>query len=181
MTINKKIQLASAITVFTAFCNTPVLAQNDLEACTQISDSSARLECYDRILNPTNTADLPILAQPEIEGTPTEQRVLPAPIEAAHAPAPAPALVSGDDFGLELKQLPSPEADLRTFTVASARHNDFTGWTIEFENGQIWKQVGTNRYRIKTGQPYTIKRASFNSFLLGNANNNRNIRISRIE
>lgn len=92
-----------------------------------------------------------------------------------------PSVVSDENFGKEHKQDFSEEAGPRIFTVASARHNDFTGWTMTFENGQTWTQVGTDRYRIKKGEKYSITRAAFNSFLLGNLEDNRSIRISRID
>lgn len=92
-----------------------------------------------------------------------------------------PSVVSDENFGKEHKQDFSEETGPRIFTVASARHNDFTGWTMIFENGQTWTQVGTDRYRIKKGGKYSITRATFNSFLLGNLEDNRSIRISRID
>lgn len=90
-----------------------------------------------------------------------------------------------DDFGLEHKPQVSEQAVesaevVREFTVSAARRNDFTGWTIEFDNGQVWRQVGSEPYRINVGATYSIQRASFNSFLLGNPDDSRKLRVTRV-
>jgi hypothetical protein len=95
----------------------------------------------------------------------------------------APAAARQDEFGLELKQerVSNAGSDSRTYTVLAASHNDFTGWTIEFDGGGIWKQVGTDDYNIEVGERYTVRRATFNSFVLSNSHNNKRIRITRVE
>ena len=66
-------------------------------------------------------------------------------------------------------------------TVASASHNDFTGWTLEFKNGQVWHQVGTEDYDIKVGDEYKITRGFMNSFILSNNEDHHKIRITRLK
>lgn len=152
------------------------MAQTGLQECAAISDDDARLACYDRHLeaaSPASREKLPVFRLP---GTGDSETARP-PAEDAEDSAGETA--RSDNFGLEDKG--QADDGTRTFQVKAARHNQFTGWTIEFENGQIWRQVGTENYTIREGERYTIQRAMFNSFLLGSDRNNRKIRVTRIE
>lgn len=149
-----------------------LLAQENLTSCAAIGNAEERLACYDRAAEATR--DLPVVRLPRTART--------EPRSTSEEPA-APATTRQDEFGLELKQerISNAGPDSRTYTVLAASHNDFTGWTIEFDGGGIWKQVGTDDYNIEVGERYTVSRATFNSFLLSNGTNNRKIRITRVE
>lgn len=159
------------------------VSQDLLRDCAAVRDANARLACFEALVEdpaPAEAAPAPTPA--------------PAPAPRVSSPRPAPpATVSearaaeDDDFGLEHKNIPEPamaqedrEPDIRRLRVTSAAHNDFTGWTIEFGNGQVWKQIGTEPYDIEEGATYSIQRGSFNSYLLGNPDNNRKIRVTRV-
>jgi hypothetical protein len=93
-----------------------------------------------------------------------------------------------NEFGLDIKpeqeQEKKPEMvmpDSLTLVVKNARHNDFTGWTIEFNDGSTWKQVGTDSYRIRRGEPYNVQRGALGSYFLSSQGNNRKIRVKRVE
>jgi hypothetical protein len=132
-----------------------------VSSCSVMSDPIERLACYDRIAQ-----DLPIESrEAETQSQPT------SPIRRAREQI----------FGLELKQeSKSQERDSMTAVVTSAKHNDFTGWSIEFDNGQYWKQIGTEDFRIKKGATYVITRGTLNSFFLGDGNSNNKIKVQRV-
>jgi hypothetical protein len=147
-------------------------ADNNMVDCAQITDSVERLTCYDEVMQRgPATSDLPVVRLPRA----------PRPVASQESGAPTPAVESSDDFGLEVKNADRDSNATRTYVVASAKHTDLTGWTIEFANGQVWRQVGTEDYRIREGERYTIERGMFNSFMLGNGSNNRKIRVTRVE
>lgn len=161
--------------------------RDELNACNAIPDSQERLSCFEALADEPRP-DTPVAATPPREEPREEEATEPARSSAQLAtPATQPgnAGAGSDDagFGLEHRQPKAPDSKPETqqLTVSEARHNDFTGWTIAFENGQIWRQIGTDRYDIQVGETYSIQRASFNSFLLGNNRNNRKMRVSRVE
>ena len=151
-----------------------VAAQSSLTDCAAIEEAQARLSCYDSVSE--NAKSLPVLRIPRstqprstTEITPTDSSSTSSAVQ--------------DQFGLELKQSKNTNRgpDVRNYRVVAAKHNDFTGWTIEFDKGGTWKQVGTDDYNIKVGEVYTVRRASFNSYFLSNSNNNRKIKITRTQ
>ena len=151
----------------------PATAQETTISCASIENADERLACYDRVAE--NARNLPVVRVPRTgRSEPTEEPVR----------RQTPAVTTRqDDFGLEQKQERRQDSGPRerTYRVLAASHNDFTGWTIEFEGGGTWKQVGTDDYDIDVGETYTVRRTSFNSFMLSNSRNNRKIRITRYE
>ena len=143
--------------------------QTSISSCADIEDSASRLACYDEATSTIQS--LPVIRLPRASVTSSSE---------ASNDAPATSSSRGDDFGLELRNDNGRVAE-RSYRVVAANRNDFTGWTIEFENGVKWRQVGTDKYDIKVGETYTIKRGALNSFLLSNSKNNRKIRIKRFE
>jgi hypothetical protein len=88
-----------------------------------------------------------------------------------------------DSFGLEQKVETAKEAtdeiDTVVVKVTTATHNDFTGWTINFDNGQSWKQVGIDRFAVKAGDTCTISRGALNSFRVQCGDIERRIQVTR--
>ncbi len=160
-----------------------LFAQEGLQLCTQIQNNSARLDCFDRLMSVSNEVEIEATVQEISAGGAIElrdfednqaveildDRVAEVEIE-----------ITQDSFGQESIERESISLESRTFVVASARFSQFSGWLIEFENGQQWRQIGTEDYSIKVGESYTITNASFRSFLLGSPGRNRTIRVSRI-
>jgi hypothetical protein len=146
--------------------HTPVMAQNSLTACADISDSDKRLACYDRAAE--NARNLPVVRLPR------GNRPAPSPREEDSGENPAAAQQTDSVSGTPQEGRAAPG----TYTVVAARHNDFTGWTIEFRDGGVWKQVGTKDYDIEVGEQYTIKQGALYSYLLTNRKNNNKIRIT---
>lgn len=144
-----------------------VVGQVNIASCADIQDSAARLTCYDEAT--TQNQNLPVIRLPRGSVT-----------SSGEASDNASATASrGDQFGLELRG--ERGRSTRTYHVVAATRNDFTGWTIEFDGGGKWRQIGTDNYAIDVGESYTLRRGSLNSFLLSNTNNNRKMRIQRLE
>lgn len=137
--------------------------ENTIVSCADIKDSESRLSCYDKAAELSR--DLPVVRLPRGEYS-----------SPSSGSEPAPARV--DQFGFGRK---GDGARTRSYRVVEAKHNDFTGWTIEFDNGSIWKQVGAEDFRIEIGSLYSIRRNSFNSYMLSNEKDNNKIRISRVD
>ena len=161
--------------LFALVFNSTVNGQANIGACAGIENAQERLACYDRATE--SASQLPVVRIPR------STRPAPQPESRPAESRTAADVVGQDDFGLELKQerQSDPGSDSRTYTVVAARRNDFTGWTITFQGGGTWRQVGTDDYRITVGEQYTIQRASMNSYFLSNFRNNNKIRITRVE
>jgi len=151
----------------------PALSQGGLASCADIDNAQERLACYDRAAE--DASNLPVVRLPRNTRQPAA--------ETAATQDNVQQQQRQDEFGLELKRERQQNRgpDTRSYTVLSARHNDFTGWTIEFDGGGTWKQVGTDDFDIKVGQRYTVRRATFNSYMLSREGSNKKIRITRVE
>ena len=150
--------------------STTALAQSNVTSCADIEGAEERLACYDRAAEAAR--NLPVVRMPRIQRSTDEVPRESSPDVASSANA------RSDSFGYGDRR-DGPRT--QTYRVVSAKHNDFTGWTIEFDNGSTWKQVGTDDYRIEVGEQYSVRRNSFNSYMLSNSENNRKIRISRVD
>lgn len=147
----------------------PVYAQNSVAGCADIENSEARLACYDEVS--VQTQNLPVVRLPRN----TVNNSIESSVSSTDANA---RVIQGDRFGLESNP---NDSRIRTYRVVSAKQNDFTGWTIEFDGGGKWRQVGTDSYTIKVGETYSVRRTTLSSYLLSNSSNNRKIRITRLE
>lgn len=165
--------MKSVFAVLIAIISLPVSASNvsltqALELCRAEQNALRRLTCYDNIQHtPAQQTVTDTQAQPV-------QQVKPA-AEAEVAVKAKPA----DTFGMEHKQSSNDTAEQLTVTVKSVRYSPHKQLIVEFDNGQRWRQIGSDYYSIKEGQQHRIKRGAFNSFFLANDNNNRTIRIRR--
>jgi hypothetical protein len=168
--------------------------QDTFAVCASINDDAVRLACFDAAVkasqvNPqpqqpaANTAPRRVVEDAPAESTPSSrvvENVAPGPAPApAQEENPAEVATSQENFGLEHKIEQEADAPV-ALEVASASHNKLTGWTIEFSNGQVWRQVGTNKFDIQVGNTYQISRASLNSFMLGSTESRRQIRVTRV-
>lgn len=86
-------------------------------------------------------------------------------------------------FGLQSAKVAEPEQQVDNIvaTVVVAAHSPFTGWIITFDNGQSWKQIGTDSFAIRKGDSCTIERAVLDSFRLKCGDRARQIRVVREE
>ena len=85
-----------------------------------------------------------------------------------------------ESFGKIYKE-EKAELDKIELTVKSVKKNPHGLLTITFDNGQVWKQNDTNRFKVKAGESVYIKKGALSSFLLGKDDTNATIRVKRLE
>jgi hypothetical protein len=66
-------------------------------------------------------------------------------------------------------------------TISTASHSRSNGWTITFENGQSWRQIGTASFVVNTADTCTISPGPMNSYLLQCENRARRIQVEGTE
>jgi hypothetical protein len=88
-------------------------------------------------------------------------------------------------FGLQDINVPKPTSENQieniVANVTKATHTPYTGWIVTLDNGQTWKQIGTDSFAIREGDSCTIERAVLDSFRLKCGNRARQIRVAREE
>ncbi|GAB2928074.1 hypothetical protein [Rheinheimera gaetbuli] len=138
----------------------PIPLEQALELCRAEKNALRRLTCYDAIADGTATA---------------------APTQATSATVQplANKTQASEQFGIEHRQQEQTTVEQLNVVVKSLKYNPYKELTVEFTNGQVWQQIGTDYYKIAEGETHTIRRSAFNSFLLGNDKNSRTIRVKR--
>lgn len=151
-------------------------AADGIADCAAIEDDVERLACFDRLTAVTREAapeaPAPVPRQAPAEASPPEASDVPA--AAAEAAPPA-------EFGLEQRR-EALGPDRLVARIVGA----FQGWdgetVFELDNGQMWEQVGTQRFRYNGPDlEVEIRRASFGSFMLSPEGLNRRVRVRRIK
>ncbi|MCG9721902.1 hypothetical protein [Shewanella sp. Isolate7] len=146
--------------------------EQQLSQCAAKQDKLDRLICYDKLAAKVgNKAQSSKHVAPVSKPAPTPQ----AAAVVASTPASAEA-----SFG-KAQKVERVELDKVNLTVASVQKNPHGALTITFNNGQVWKQSDTRRYRLKAGDKVYIEKAALGSFLLGKDDTNATIRVKRID
>lgn len=147
-----------------------------LQACTFVENDFNRLLCYD------NTMAGKSLSKPT-----TAKTLTPPANSAAVAAATAGTVATTEqsmkaknkDFGLEHKEVSKDNDDEISAQVTSVEEAPYGELIINLDNGQQWRQIGSDSLRISTNDTIVIERGLFNSFLLKKAGQNRSIRVKR--
>ena len=159
------------------FCLSSVAAAADeaaLKRCRAISDSAARLACYDA---------LPVGAAAPATPSPAQAAAAASTTPGATAAA-APTLYpkqSPDQFGMERKA-----TDVELKEIHSAIPGRFEGFRpnlrLKLANGQVW-QVADDTRRIydRESPKVTIERGALGVFYLSLDGDNLNVRVKRVE
>jgi hypothetical protein len=157
-----------------------------LQRCTAIAADQERLACFDALSEslltlPQETSEAPVAAdRTEAVAVMPDGRENDSPKSNADAPTPG-RRNSSTTFGLEQQVIAESGPDTITASVVSVSRSRLGTWTVEFDNGQVWQQVGTDNFSIRAGETYRIERASRNSFLMKREGYNRGIRVSRVQ
>jgi hypothetical protein len=96
---------------------------------------------------------------------------------------PEPDRVESDNsFGAEslTDSRPKTEDSIQT-SIASMKEDNRGYATFILDNGQVWRQTESARLIFKEGETITIKKGVFKSFYLSKPNNNRSVRVKRIQ
>lgn len=162
-----KLMLAALVAV-TSLPVAAIPLDQALELCRAEQNALRRLTCYDAIsavtastTSPGNTAVSPVTTVAVPAANTTVQKQPEA------------------DFGIEHRKVDEDAPDQIYLSVKEVRYSPRKELIVEFDNGQIWRQNGTDYYKIATNERHFIKRGVLNSFLLGNDNNSRTIRVRR--
>ncbi|MEM1261094.1 MAG: hypothetical protein AAGH76_01730 [Pseudomonadota bacterium] len=193
-------------TCFLVAVATPALGQtdDDWQRCRAITADSERLACYDE-LTPAPAAAAP---QPETppataivseetnstaEEPPTPVQVATAPVVAATAP-PTTADVELDDpedlFGRTDKQIRDAAVqkskqpgspDRLSAAIVGVQATASGRFRVTLDNGQIWTQSESMRFRLRTGDAIEIRRGSMGTYFLKKQGKNRSVRVRRTD
>jgi hypothetical protein len=151
----------------------PAFASTDtqLAKCAAVSDKLDRLICYDNLAATSSSvsASASIAVAPAAVATNQNETF-----------GLKKAAVKKEDFGL-IKKADVEEIEQLYFTVAELDKDAYGSLTITLNNGQVWKQSGSQRFKLKTGQKIFIERAALGSFLLGSDDRNSTIRVKRLK
>lgn len=139
-----------------------------LRRCRGVTDSAARLACYDALPLPVpgaRSAEAPRAAAP-----------------AQVAPKVAPRTTPAERFGLEHQAAALEQADMIESRIAGR----FEGWgpksLIRLANGQVWQVVDDTSRMIPRDNPkVTIRRGILGAFYLDIEGDNRSPRVRRVQ
>ena len=155
-------------------------AGDGLAECRSIAADSARLACYDALVDrPANAG----------ETAPGQPLAAPAAVAAtAAAPVAAPLPSPEELFGRDVVQSDAmvrqasgagqPLAEI-TATVTELLLPPYGKLVLALDNGQVWSQVDSSRLDLRTGDEVRIRRASLGSYLLATTGSKKTIRVRR--
>lgn len=177
--MKKSLCLATLLLVPTTNLLAPPAQAEQLTAamneCRQQQNALKRLVCYDEIKLTATDAPVAQAKQPQ---SPQSQQ----PVATSKRPtAEQTAAPAQSDFGLEHKQTADKQADQLYLTVSDVSYSPRKELIVAFDNGQTWRQTGTDYYKIAVGERHYIKRGMLNSFTLGSDANNRTIKVRRVQ
>lgn len=172
--------LVTALGVFSALpANAAEDVHDELQKCAAIRNAAERLFCFDSLAAGAGAGhqaqSAPRAATPPSRAANTSPAAMPR-----QTPPPAASRSDGE-FGLELQNTrEGPQS------ITSRYDGTFNGWTgdTEFplENGQVWKQVESDRLALTAERPtITIRRGWFGVFYLKVEGANKQIRVKRIK
>lgn len=156
---------------------------DDIIACRSIESTAERLDCYDKAVDRRNQS----VAKPQAAAA---TKAVVEPRVAAPAPATPATEDASDDkyFGLSDEEVLKAEkrsagatdieelkaSVIRLRSTGSGKH------LISLENGQLWQQTDSNRFRISVGDDVVIRKAALGSYMMRKAGSKRSIRVKRV-
>ncbi|TQF72485.1 hypothetical protein [Pseudoalteromonas luteoviolacea] len=152
-----------------------------LQSCTTIQNALKRLVCFDDAMAGNQNAgnqSAVTNSQQQVVANPTQ---VTAPVTAPVTTS-VPAQSAEQKFGLENK-VKEKLADIDNLTIEVVKLKESARGvrTFTLANGHVWKQLGSDSFFAKVGDNVTIKRASFNSYLMNKTGSNRSIRVKRLQ
>ncbi|MFC1839553.1 hypothetical protein ACFL1N_08235 [Thermodesulfobacteriota bacterium] len=178
--------LIIAIFLFTVSLSGQAAALS-LESCIEIEDKSERLACYDKLAGrlSTDTVKESGTAPGTVDPVaPKANVVVPAaPAVMPTVPAVEPTPDAEAVFGLEHKQKPEEERpDELQFKWTKKMKDGYGKWIITLENGQVWRQTDSRRFRfVNSEQWVVISRGFLGSFFMGEPGRSVEIRVKRVK
>ncbi len=138
------------------FLAQPALAADEsLTDCRRIEAVAERVVCYDKFVD-SHFATNSLPDAQSLFGT---------------NDAEAKRLV---EMSLEIEQISEIEA-----IVTDVRRSSAKKLTVTLDNGQIWRQLGSQRLPLKSGDAVIVRKASLSSYLMEKQSGSRSIRVKR--
>lgn len=158
-----------------ALASLPALAQDGLQRCRALSDSTARLACYDALADAARAGAAP--AAPAA----TAATAARPPVAADSTAAAAPARTAEAAFGLPESR--RPDAVDAVHSTVGPR---FSGWgpnsRIRLANGQVWQVTDGTSVELPEGpRKVSVKRGALGSYYLDFEGLNTSPRVRRVE
>ncbi len=147
------------------FLAQPALTADEvLTECRQIEGVAERVVCYDKFVD----SHFPTDSRPEI----TESNAVPdAETLFGTNDAEAKRLI---ETSLAIEQISEIEA-----IVTDVRRSSIKKLTVTLDNGQIWRQLDSQRLPLKSGEAVIVRKASLSSYLMEKQSGSRSIRVKR--
>lgn len=166
-----RLTLAAAILILLsthAYAST----ESQLALCSVVTDKLERLICYDTLASTATNTTQALPAKAAMIATPA--------LASKETFGLKKTVVLKEDFGL-IKKASVEEITKLYFTVASIDKDAYDALRITLDNGQVWKQKGSQRFKLKKDQKVFIERGALGSFLLGSDDRNSTIRVKRLK
>ncbi|MCE9685949.1 hypothetical protein LZP73_06910 [Shewanella sp. AS16] len=145
--------------------------EQDLALCAAQGDKLDRLICYDKLAAG--------VAKPGRQA-PRGVAVQAMPPASAAPVATAVTTTAEAEFGIHRKPV-ELDVDKLYLEITSVKKDLYGNLTLNFTNGQVWKQVETRHYKLKAGDTVFIEKGALGSFLLGSDDRNATIRVKRLK
>lgn len=173
------------------------VAGAETNPCASISDSAARLSCYDRTYGGTGSAGVSAPSSMAGAAAAGEQGAAARAAAPANTAAPVPAIKSPaqqvEEFGLTEeavrkqaeaalpKSEPRPEVVTSIeSTVATVNRRSTGQLVLKLANGQVWTQIESDaRIYVKAGERVTIRKAILGSYTL--ATDHGSFKVKRVQ
>lgn len=162
-------------------------ADLSLKKCAAIKDTIERLACYDTLSGSSSadTAKESGISPDAVDPVSPMTKVI-VPDDPAVTPS-VPAVKQTPDteatFGLEHKQKPEKDrSDELQLKWTEKKKDAYGKWIITMENGQVWHQTDSKRFRFRNPeQRVIVSRGFLNGFFLREPESHTRIRIKRIK
>ncbi|WP_077284383.1 hypothetical protein [Cognaticolwellia aestuarii] len=177
----KKTPIISLIMLGLLSLTTQAESLNDgLINCTKITNSSARLSCFDKLASVVTSSNISIEKSTTTVSTAKASVAAPRP-----TPTPSPVVDKVANFGLEHIEKPnkSDEDAEIVFVIASLKKDPYGKYRFTFENGQQWKQTDSSRLKVRVGESVVLRKGFMDSIFLkqNKADSNKEIRVKRLK
>jgi hypothetical protein len=176
---------------------------DQLANCAKNTDSLQRLVCYDKLAKDTKS-NPPKQAQVILKASIVEKvdstvqvapKVQPETVLAVSERPNIPAVVEPQSVGLVANSVEQQQASfgkegikrpediikqlkVKVIKIQKAPYGELI---ITFENGQVWRQTDSMRFKLSTDEMIIIERGALGSFFIGKENTNRRIRAKRVK
>lgn len=176
------------------------LAQsNDVAKCRAIADQAKRLKCYDDLSSDSSSAvesqkskantasqdsmdDIEKRARALMLKSKDEVRKIEKPKSNLKDKAWEEKEPAENSFGAEqLKNKDSEEQQVLSSSISDIKEDFRKLKTITLSNGQVWRQVESLRFKIKSGDKISIEKGVFGAYYMSQENLNSKIRVKRIK